>query len=264
MRCEPLRTTWYDKSKRSPPHSRHPSLLVLLRNPCSSQFFWRAAHRPIGRALGSSIRSSSMRDMGDTIVGADRFPDTPEKVLALDTARRLATILRSKGFRVIETRTRDVFVPLESRAADLQLHRGTASSSAFTTIGRRAGAPAGSKSITSVLDHGVLPPTSFDKPDALTPPTTVESNATISASSAKTAARRCSVNSASFPTRRTTDTCKTLSIASAWPNASLPGLSRSDKARGAKDRRKVTQAPGISGRQGSLRSLDRSANRIAS
>ena len=41
----------------------------------------------------------------------------PEKVLALDTARRLATILRSKGFRVIETRTRDVFIPLESRAA---------------------------------------------------------------------------------------------------------------------------------------------------
>ncbi len=41
----------------------------------------------------------------------------PEKVLALDTARRLAAILRRKGFRVIETRTRDVFVPLESRAA---------------------------------------------------------------------------------------------------------------------------------------------------
>jgi N-acetylmuramoyl-L-alanine amidase len=42
---------------------------------------------------------------------------SPEKVLALDTARRLATILRSKGFRVIETRTRDVFVSLESRTA---------------------------------------------------------------------------------------------------------------------------------------------------
>ena len=40
---------------------------------------------------------------------------SPEKVLALDTARRLAAILRSHGFRVIETRTRDVFVPLESR-----------------------------------------------------------------------------------------------------------------------------------------------------
>jgi N-acetylmuramoyl-L-alanine amidase len=39
----------------------------------------------------------------------------PEKVLALDTARRLGSILRDNGFRVIETRNRDVFVPLESR-----------------------------------------------------------------------------------------------------------------------------------------------------
>jgi len=41
----------------------------------------------------------------------------PEKVLALDTARRLAKILRSKEFHVIETRTRDLFVPLGSRTA---------------------------------------------------------------------------------------------------------------------------------------------------
>ena len=41
----------------------------------------------------------------------------PEKVLALDTAKRLAKILRSKGFRVIETRTSDVFVPLGARTA---------------------------------------------------------------------------------------------------------------------------------------------------
>ena len=41
----------------------------------------------------------------------------PEKVLALDTAKRLANILRSKGFRVIETRTSDVFVPLGARTA---------------------------------------------------------------------------------------------------------------------------------------------------
>jgi N-acetylmuramoyl-L-alanine amidase len=40
---------------------------------------------------------------------------SPEKVLALDTARRLATILRAKGFRVVETRSGDVFIPLESR-----------------------------------------------------------------------------------------------------------------------------------------------------
>ncbi len=41
----------------------------------------------------------------------------PEKVLALDTAKRLARILRNKGFHVIETRTRDVFVPLGARTA---------------------------------------------------------------------------------------------------------------------------------------------------
>ncbi len=45
---------------------------------------------------------------------------SPEKVLTLDTAKRLAKVLRSKGFRVIETRTRDVFVPLGSAHGDLQ------------------------------------------------------------------------------------------------------------------------------------------------
>ncbi len=41
----------------------------------------------------------------------------PEKVIALDTAKRLAKVLRSKGFRVIETRTSDAFVPLGARTA---------------------------------------------------------------------------------------------------------------------------------------------------
>ena len=49
--------------------------------------------------------------------GGRAVSGSPEKVLALDTARRLAAILRTKGFRVIETRTRDVFVPLGSRVA---------------------------------------------------------------------------------------------------------------------------------------------------
>ena len=49
--------------------------------------------------------------------GGRAISGSPEKVLALDTARRLAAILRTKGFRVIETRTRDVFVPLGSRVA---------------------------------------------------------------------------------------------------------------------------------------------------
>ncbi|MGA9579295.1 MAG: N-acetylmuramoyl-L-alanine amidase, partial [Terrimicrobiaceae bacterium] len=49
--------------------------------------------------------------------GGRAISGSPEKALALDTARRLAAILRRKGFRVIETRTHDVFVPLGSRVA---------------------------------------------------------------------------------------------------------------------------------------------------
>lgn len=64
----------------------------------------------------------------------------PEKVVALDTAKRLAKVLRSKGFRVIETRKRDVFVPLSTRTA---LSNRT-SASIFVSIhynwGRRRGA----------------------------------------------------------------------------------------------------------------------------
>lgn len=47
--------------------------------------------------------------------GARPVSGSPEKIVALDTARRLAKILRSKGFRVIETRTGDYFVPLGTR-----------------------------------------------------------------------------------------------------------------------------------------------------
>jgi N-acetylmuramoyl-L-alanine amidase len=50
-------------------------------------------------------------------LGARSVSGSPEKVLALDTAQRLAAILRAKGFRVIETRTRDDFVPLGTRTA---------------------------------------------------------------------------------------------------------------------------------------------------
>lgn len=49
--------------------------------------------------------------------GARPVSGMHEKNLALDTARRTAKVLRSKGFRVIETRTTDVFIPLERRAA---------------------------------------------------------------------------------------------------------------------------------------------------
>lgn len=49
--------------------------------------------------------------------GARARGGSPEKILALDTARRLAEILRGNGFRVIETRTQDYFVPLDNRTA---------------------------------------------------------------------------------------------------------------------------------------------------
>jgi len=40
-----------------------------------------------------------------------------EKELTLDTSRRLATALRQRGFRVVETRSGDHFVPLARRVA---------------------------------------------------------------------------------------------------------------------------------------------------
>jgi N-acetylmuramoyl-L-alanine amidase len=40
-----------------------------------------------------------------------------EKHLALDTARRVEQILRKQGIRVIMTRSRDVFIPLQGRSA---------------------------------------------------------------------------------------------------------------------------------------------------
>lgn len=40
-----------------------------------------------------------------------------EKHLALDTARRVETLLKSQGFRVVMTRSSDVFIPLAGRAS---------------------------------------------------------------------------------------------------------------------------------------------------
>ncbi len=47
--------------------------------------------------------------------GARSVSGSREKDLALDTSKRLAKVLRSKGLRVIETRTTDRFVPLPGR-----------------------------------------------------------------------------------------------------------------------------------------------------
>jgi N-acetylmuramoyl-L-alanine amidase len=49
--------------------------------------------------------------------GARAVSGQPEKLLTLDTAHRLAKILRHKGFHVIETRPRETFIPLGTRTA---------------------------------------------------------------------------------------------------------------------------------------------------
>jgi N-acetylmuramoyl-L-alanine amidase len=49
--------------------------------------------------------------------GARACKGNHEKILSLDIARRLSRTLRASGLRVIETRTGDYFVPLDSRVA---------------------------------------------------------------------------------------------------------------------------------------------------
>jgi len=72
--------------------------------------------------------------------GARAVSGSREKVLALDTAQRLTKILRSRGLRVIETRTTDYFVPL-SRRVEISNRTGNA---IFVSVhynwGRRRGA----------------------------------------------------------------------------------------------------------------------------
>ena len=48
--------------------------------------------------------------------GARSYYSPDEKLLTLDTAKRLGQLLKTSGFRVVLTRNSDVFVPLEERA----------------------------------------------------------------------------------------------------------------------------------------------------
>jgi N-acetylmuramoyl-L-alanine amidase len=72
--------------------------------------------------------------------GGRPLSGAPEKVLALDTAKRLAKVLRSRGFRVFETRKGDAFIPLSTRTTI----SNRAGESIFVSIhynwGRRRGA----------------------------------------------------------------------------------------------------------------------------
>jgi N-acetylmuramoyl-L-alanine amidase len=72
--------------------------------------------------------------------GARAVSGGNEKVLALDTSRRLARALRARGFRVIETRTGDYFVPLDARVNAANRTPGSIFVSVHYNWARRKGA----------------------------------------------------------------------------------------------------------------------------
>jgi N-acetylmuramoyl-L-alanine amidase len=62
--------------------------------------------------------------------GAKARQGLPEKMLTLDVARRLKPLLEARGYRVVMTRTTDVFIPLGGRTAISNSH----SDAAFVSI----------------------------------------------------------------------------------------------------------------------------------
>ena len=73
-------------------------------------------------------------------LGARAISGSREKTLNLDTSRRLASELSARGFRVKETRTKDVFVPLSNRSQVANHSRGSVFVSIHYNWSRRAGA----------------------------------------------------------------------------------------------------------------------------
>ena len=63
-----------------------------------------------------------------------------EKGMTLDVSLRLKRILQARGYRVVMTRTNDVFVPLGTRVAIANSHRGASFVSVHFNSSRRAGA----------------------------------------------------------------------------------------------------------------------------
>jgi len=57
-------------------------------------------------------------------LGALSVRGEPEKMLALDVVLRMKPLLEDAGYRVVMTRDRDVFIPLETRAAISNRNRG--------------------------------------------------------------------------------------------------------------------------------------------
>ena len=72
--------------------------------------------------------------------GARARTGSNEKVLALDTAKRLSAILRKNGFRVIENRTGDYFVTLGNRVKPSNARSATVFVSVHYNWARRPGA----------------------------------------------------------------------------------------------------------------------------
>ena len=84
-------------------------LSVLLLTSCAT------SQGPIGAGSFRTVIIDAGHGGSDN--GARAVSGFPEKVVALDTARRLASVLRSKKLSVIETRSDGYFVPLDRRVA---------------------------------------------------------------------------------------------------------------------------------------------------
>lgn len=71
--------------------------------------------------------------------GAKAVRGMPEKMLTLDVARRLKPLLEARGYRVVMTRTTDVFIPLGGRTGISNAHPDAAFVSIhFNSSPRRA------------------------------------------------------------------------------------------------------------------------------
>lgn len=71
--------------------------------------------------------------------GAKAVKGLPEKMLTLDVARRVKPLLEARGYRVIMTRTTDVFIPLGGRTGISNAHPDAAFVSIhFNSASRRA------------------------------------------------------------------------------------------------------------------------------
>jgi N-acetylmuramoyl-L-alanine amidase len=101
-------------------------------------------------AIAGFVALASLASAQRTIVvdaghgGHDRggvpYQRIGEKGMTLDVSQRLKRVLEARGYRVIMTRNSDVFVPLGTRVAIANSHRGATFVSVHFNSSRRAGA----------------------------------------------------------------------------------------------------------------------------